>query len=150
MNRATVGPLADRNTGASGSTRLRSSGRFSGDERGSVELVIATPLLLLLILLVVQFAIYEHASEVAQSAASEALAVTRTVGGTTDSGQTEAQTILNSLARGSLIDPRVSVTRSSTTAQVIVTGTAEGVIPLIHLPVKAISSGPLERFVESP
>ena len=146
MSRRSVGSQVE----GSPSDRSRCGWRFRGDERGSVELVVATPLLLLLILVVIQFAIYEHASEVAQSAASQALAVTRTVGGTATSGQAEAQSILTNLARGSLMGPRVSVTRNSNTARVIVTGTAEGVIPLIHLPIKAISSGPLERFVDSP
>ncbi len=139
-----------RHGGNSPKSRLEGWWRLGGDERGSVELVVATPLLLLLILVVIQFAIYEHASEVAQSAASQALAVTRTLGGTTTSGQNEAQSILANLARGALIDPQVSITRNSTTARVIVTGKAEGLIPLIHLSVKAISSGPLERFVVSP
>jgi len=53
-----------------------------GDERGSVELVVATPLLLLMILMVIQFAMYEHASQVAQATAAQALAATRTLGGT--------------------------------------------------------------------
>jgi hypothetical protein len=107
-------------------------------------------LLLLLILVVIQFAIYEHASEVAQATAAQALAATRVVGGTTTSGQTEAQSLLDNVGRGVLIRPEVSVTRAATTARVTVTGSAEGVIPLIHLPVSATSSGPLERFVGGP
>jgi Flp pilus assembly protein TadG len=150
MSRQSLRPLTSRQYVDSRSSPARNSGRFDWGERGSVELVVATPLLLLLILVVIQFAIYEHASEVAQSAASQALAATRTIGGTTTSGETEAQSILTNLAGGSLIDPHVSVTRNSTTARVIVTGRAEALIPLIHLTVKATSSGPLERFVDGP
>ena len=72
-------------------------GRRRFDERGSAELVVATPLLLLLILVVIQFALFEHASQVAQTAAAEALASTRTDGATTSSGQTEAQVILHAV-----------------------------------------------------
>ena len=110
----------------------------------------ATPLLLLLILVVIQFAIYEHASEVAQAAASQALASTRVVGGTTTSGQSDAETLLANIGHSVLIDPVVSVARGATSAKVTVTGTAEAVIPLIHLPVTATSSGPIERFVSGP
>jgi Flp pilus assembly protein TadG len=128
----------------------RHAGRFVRGEHGSAELVVATPLLLLLILAVIQFAIYEHASEVAQATASQALAATRVAGGSTASGQWEAQAILGSVGRGVLTNPGVSVTRDATAAQVTVTGSAEAVIPLIHLPVTATSSGPLERFVAGP
>ncbi len=53
------------------------------EESGSAtaELVIATPLLLLLILAIVQFALWEHATHVAQAVAQQGLAVvTRSVG----------------------------------------------------------------------
>jgi Flp pilus assembly protein TadG len=119
------------------------------DDRGSAELVVATPILLLLILVVIQFAIYEHAREVAQATASQALAATRVVGGSTTSGQAEAQSVLGSVGRGVLLDPNVSITRD-TNATVVVTGRAEGVIPIVHLPVSATSSGPVERFVSGP
>jgi hypothetical protein len=111
---------------------------------------VATPLLLLLILAVIQFAVFEHASEVAQAVASQALASTRTVGGTTTSGRAEATSLLANVGSGVLINPAVSVTRDATSARVIVTGTSESVIPLVHLPVTASSSGPLERFVSGP
>jgi Flp pilus assembly protein TadG len=125
-------------------------GRHIHDDRGSAELIVATPLLLLLILVVIQFAIYEHASEVAQAAASQALASTRVVGGTTASGQSEATSLLASVGRGVLVNPSVSITRDAMSARVTVTGTAEDVIPLIHLPVVATSTGPIERFVSGP
>ncbi|MGP0028940.1 MAG: TadE/TadG family type IV pilus assembly protein [Acidimicrobiales bacterium] len=113
-------------------------------------MVVATPLLLLLILSVIQFALYEHASEVAQAAASQALAATRVVGGSSAAGQREALAVLSNVGRDLLIDPEVSVSRDATTAQVIVTGRAEEIIPLIHLAVRANASGPIERFVGGP
>jgi Flp pilus assembly protein TadG len=112
--------------------------------------VVATPLLLLLILVVIQFALFEHASQVAQTAAAEALASTRTDGAATSSGQTEAQVILHAVGRGVLLNSAVSVTRSATVATVTVTGTTEAVLPFLHLPVHATSSGPVERFVAGP
>jgi Flp pilus assembly protein TadG len=128
----------------------RAVGRRRFDERGSAELVVATPLLLLLILVVIQFALFEHASQVAQTAAAEALASTRTDGATSSSGQAEAQVILHAVGRGVLLNPAVSVTRTATVATVTVTGTTEGLLPFLHLPVHATSSGPVERFVGGP
>jgi Flp pilus assembly protein TadG len=125
-------------------------GRRQFDERGSAELVVATPLLLLLILIVIQFALFEHASQVAQTAAAEALASTRTDGATTSAGQTEAQVILHAVGHGVLLNSAVSVTRSATVATVTVTGTTEAVLPFLHLPVHATSSGPVERFAAGP
>lgn len=124
--------------------------RLVRDDRGSAELVVATPLLLLLILGVIQFALYEHASEVAQTSAAQALAATRVLGGTTTSGRNEAESLLSSVGRGVLTNPVVSVSRGATTTTVTVTGRAEGIIPLLHLAVSASSSGPVERFVSGP
>ena len=133
-----------------GSPRRKRQCRLVRDDRGSAELVVATPLLLLLVLGVIQFALYEHASEVAQTSASQALAATRVLGGTTTSGRNEAESLLSSVGRGVVINSVVSVSRGATTATVTVTGSAEGIIPLLHLAVSATSSGPLERFVSGP
>ena len=133
-----------------GSRSRKRACRLVRDDRGSAELVVATPLLLLLVLGVIQFAIYEHASQVAQTSAAQALAATRVLGGTTASGRNEAESLLSSVGRGVVINPVVSVSRGATTATVTVTGSAEGVIPLLHLAVSASSSGPIERFVTGP
>lgn len=125
-------------------------GRRPRDDLGTAELVVATPLLLLLILAVIQFAVYEHASQVAQTTAAQALATARVTGATAASGQAEAESLLANLGHGVLVDPQVSVSRDATTARVTVTGKAEGVIPLLHLSVSANSSGPIERFVGGP
>lgn len=73
--------------------------RLRHDQRGggTVELVVATPLLLLLILLIAQFALYMHATHIAQAAASEALSAVRVSGGSAAAGNTEGQRILAQL-----------------------------------------------------
>ena len=116
------------------------------DERGSVELVVATPLLLVMILMVIQFAMFEHASQVAQATAAQALAATRTVDGSTATGETEGQAVMANIGRGVLDNPQIDVSRTQTTAAVTVHGTTEGIVPLWHLSVSATSSGPVERF----
>ena len=108
--------------------------------------MIATPVLLLLILVVVQFAVWQHSVHVAQAAASEGLAAARVQGGTAGSGQDEASLVLSQLSQGVLMHPSVHVARGANTTTVTVTGEAQAVIPFLHLPVHATASGPVERF----
>jgi Flp pilus assembly protein TadG len=118
------------------------------DERGSAtaELVIATPLLLLLILGIVQFAVWEHAVHVAQATAQQGLAAGRIQGGTEQAATTQANSVLTQLGSGVLVHPNVSATRGAITTTVEVTGQAEGILPFLSLPVRAVASGPTERF----
>lgn len=118
------------------------------DERGAVsaELVIATPLLLLLIMGVIQFALWQHATHVAGAVAQQGLAVGRLQGETAAAGQSEAQSVLDQLGSGVLIDSNITATRTGTTTTVVVTGHAESVVGLFSLPVKATATGPTEIY----
>ena len=128
-------------------TRTHRLGPF-GDERGSVsaELVIATPLFLLLIMSVIQFAIWEHATHVADAVAQQGLAVGRLQGETAAAGQAEAQSVLDQLGSGVLVSPDVTATRNAATTTLVVTGRAESIVGLFSLPVKATASGPTEAY----
>ncbi|HVK20005.1 MAG TPA: TadE/TadG family type IV pilus assembly protein [Actinokineospora sp.] len=121
------------------------------NDRGSVsaELVLVIPLLLFLLLLIVQFALWSHATHVAQAAASNGLAVARAQNGSADLGSAAAQRVLDDLAGGPLVDPAVTAHRDNTTASVHITGTASAVVPFLRLPVHAEAAGPVERFVTS-
>ena len=123
-----------------------------GDERGSVsaELVLATPLLLVLIMGVVQFALWQHAEHVADAVAQQGLAVGRLQGETAAAGQAEAQSVLDQLGTGVLVGPDITATRTATTTTVVVTGHAESVFGLFSLPVKAVASGPTEDYAAVP
>lgn len=129
----------------------RAARRRLGDDRGagSAEMVVATPLLMLLILAVIQFGIWAHATHVAQAAAEEALAATRVQGGTAAAGNQRASQVLTQIGSAILINPRVSVTRTAATATVHLAATAERVLPLpgLALPVAVTVTGPVERFV---
>ena len=124
----------------------RACDRYGRDERGSAsaELVVATPLLMLLILGVIQFALWQHATHIAEAAAQRGLAAGRVDGGTETTGQTEADAVLRQL--GVLSDSRVVTDRTVDMTTVIVTGEAPSVLPFLHLPVRAVASGPSERF----
>lgn len=118
------------------------------DERGAgtAELVIATPVLLLLILLIVQFALYMHATHIAQAAASEALSAARVYGGSAAAGNAQAQHVLAQLGSGPLQGSSVQTQRGTNQTSVTITGTVSSVLPFVTLTVHAEAVGPVEKF----
>ncbi|GAA3850841.1 TadE/TadG family type IV pilus assembly protein [Amycolatopsis tucumanensis] len=127
----------------------RATGQALRGDRGevTVELVIATPLLLLALLAIVQFALWSHATHVAQAAASQALAAARMQNGTSSTGHTAGQRLLDELASGPLRNSRLDVARSATSVAVRVQGEATPVLPGVHLHVQAEVFGEVERFL---
>ncbi|WP_442974217.1 TadE/TadG family type IV pilus assembly protein [Saccharothrix sp. NRRL B-16348] len=128
----------------------RRAGRTLGGERGSVtaELVIATPLLLLMLLAIVQFALWSHATHIAQAAASQGLAAARVQNGTAATGTARAHQVLDQFAGGPLTGAEVTADRGVSAASVRISGTATTVVPFLRgLPVRAEAAGPVERFV---
>ena len=119
-----------------------------GDERGAVaaELVIATPLLLLLVMGVIQFALWQHAAHVAEAAAQQGLSVGRLQGETAAAGQAEGRAVLSQVGAGVLTGTQVSATKTAATTTVVVTGRAVSIIGLFALPVHAVASGPSESL----
>lgn len=118
-------------------------------DRGAVsaELVILTPLLLLMLMTIVQFALWSHATHIAQAAAAHGLAATRVHNGTAAAGTASAQQLLDQLADGPLTDSAVTTDRGAASAWVRISGTATSVVPFLDLPVHAEAAGPIERFV---
>jgi len=120
----------------------------SGD-RGSVsaETAVVLPALLVLILLVVQTALYAHARNLSQSAAQEGLRAARLRAGSAAAGQTAARSFLAATAGTLLTNPTVWAARSPTTDTVTVDGHATAVVPFLTLTVHSTAAGPVERFV---
>ena len=137
--------------GQAGRSAERAAGRWRvllGDGGSvSAELVIAVPLLLVVLLLIVQFALWSHASHIAQAAAAQGLAVLRSQHGTETAGTARAQQVLDQLAGGPLTGASVTSQRGPETASVRISGIATAVVPLLSLPVAAEATGPVERFV---
>lgn len=131
-----------------GPDRVRWRQLVAGD-RGSVtaELVLTTPLLLLMLLAIVQFATWSHATHIAQAAASEGLAALRGQSGAPADCVAAARTVLDQLAGGPLTGAEVDCVRDATTATVRVDGAVAPVIPLVNVPVRGDAAGPVERFV---
>lgn len=116
----------------------------------SVELVLAAPLLGLLLMLIVQFALWAHAVHLAQAAANGGVQAARAYGSTTEAGRREATTLAQHLAGTVLTGTHVTCERGATSATVTVTGNAITVIPGLHLPVRARVTAPLERAGSAP
>jgi Flp pilus assembly protein TadG len=125
-------------------------GRRGARDQGAAttELVIATPLLGLLLMLVVQFGVWAHAQHIAQAAANEALQVARAYQSSAAAGTAQGQAILDQTGGSVLTDRSVSVTRTPTTVTVTVTGHATSVVPGFSPTVRVTVSGPVERVTD--
>ena len=128
--------------------------RLRRGERGSAtELVVVFPFVMFLLLLVIQFALWYHATHVAQAAAQEGARVARVAvpagqpadsPAQRDAGIQRAQDFLAGM--GAFDDKQVTGTRDASVARVDVTGTAPSLVPGFTLTIHEHSEGPVERF----
>ena len=120
------------------------------DERGalSIEFLLVISALMLVFLVMLQYAVKAHAHRVAEAAAEEALATASAYDGSAASGEQAGNHALSDL--GTLSSTTVVVTRSGTTASATVTGDVEQLIPFLPVHVTVRIEGPVEQFVESP
>jgi hypothetical protein len=117
-------------------------------ERGAAttELVITTPLLLVLVLLVAQFALWQHATHIADAAAQEGARAARLQGGSAADGAARARDFLAQLGSTILVHPEVVAHRDAETAGVEVKGQTVMLVPGLRLPVRVASQGAVENF----
>jgi len=128
-----------------GAVRCRPRG---GDERGSatLNLVVAFPALLVLLLLTVQAALVIHARHLAQAAAQEGLRDARLYHGSQAAGQRTAEAFLAQTA-GDLLTRRSVTAVRTPGARVVVRGTALSLLPGVRVDVVGRAHGPVERWV---
>jgi len=120
----------------------------SGDGGYSVvEAAITLPVIILLVLLVVQYALLWHGRHVAESAAREGLEAARGYQAPPTAGPDTARAFLHDIAPTLLRDPRVHVTRTPVTIRVQVDAQVLRVIPIGHYPISESAQGPIERFI---
>lgn len=117
----------------------------------STQLVLVFPALLLIALLVVQFALVWHARHVAQHAAQRGLAAARVQDGTAAGGQAQARRSLAALGSRVLTAPSVTAERATAKTTVRVQGTVTRVLPVpgLELHASGTASGPTERITTS-
>ncbi|MFD7712134.1 TadE/TadG family type IV pilus assembly protein [Streptomyces sp. NPDC059786] len=114
----------------------------------STQLVLVVPALLLMALLVVQFALTWHARHIAQYAAQRALAAARTEDGTAADGRAQARRSLAALGSRVLTSPSVTVERTAAQTTARVNGVVIRVFPVPGLVLHAsgTASGPTEKI----
>jgi Flp pilus assembly protein TadG len=111
-----------------------------------VEVAVLVPVLMVLVLAVIQFALWAHAASVVQSAAAEGSQVARDVGGSAGAGEIRAQAAVSRLGSAVVQSPQVHAFRDTDSAGVSVRAVAEPILPFLRFTVSATSSGPTQRF----
>lgn len=121
------------------------------DQRGalSIEFLLVISALMIVFLVMLQYAVRAHAYRVAETAAEEALAAAAAYDGSAASGESAANHFLDDIG-SDLGNPRVTVTRSPSIASVTVRGEAQPFVPFLAVRVSVHLEGPVEKFVESP
>lgn len=120
-------------------------------ERGtaSLELALATPALMLLVLGVLQFGLWYHAEHVARTAALEAARTAAAEGGTLDGATRRGMGVLDAGLGDSALDPNVEVSLGAETARVRVSARIGGLLPIPGLSsfgLRAEATAYRERF----
>lgn len=123
----------------------RAGARDQGGD-ATVEAVLVTPVLLFLIMLVIQFGLWYHASHVAEAAAQEGASAARVEAATADDGRMRAQQFMTSAAPELVNGVTVTATRDGEVARVEVDGTIHSLIPGLTLHVHGRAQSPVERF----
>jgi hypothetical protein len=119
-----------------------------GGERGlaTLEVALITPVLLLVVLGLVQFALWYHAEQVVTAAAQEAAAQASLLSGSPAAAQQRAQVLLDglsSIARGTQVAVGPPDTGS---ISVSVTARLNGILPgVVSLPLHATATAHLEK-----
>lgn len=137
-------------------TSRRRLGRRARQDGGYsiVEAAIVLPVVVLLSMLVVQWALIWHGRHVAEGAAQTGLRAARGYQATAGAGEQAATGYLSSVAPNLLAAPSVDVTRTATTATVRVRARVLAVIPGLSavisggVDVEESATGPVERFVQ--
>ena len=121
------------------------------DEQGvmAIEFLLVISMLVVVFLLMLQYAVEAHAERIASAAADDGLAVAASYRGTASAGQSAAAESLASYRTG-VHGAHVTVTRSPTVATVVITGHVEQLVPFLDVAVRVHVEGPVERFVNRP
>ena len=114
----------------------------------STELAVIMPVLIALVLVPFQVALWWHADQIADAAAREAVDAAQVATATEEDGIRAAEWFLD--AAGNITEPQVTVTRTTETVTVEVTGRAPRLVPGFDWEVTARAAGPIERFIPEP
>jgi Flp pilus assembly protein TadG len=116
------------------------------DQRGQAEIVIIFPVAMLVVLLLLQAALWFLARSIANDAAQDGARAAAIVDGSPSAGRTAAANDLVQLAGSMLTRTSVTADRNGDRAQVTVVGRAESIFPGWSLTVTAVAMQPIEEF----
>lgn len=118
------------------------------DERGvmAIEFLAVITMLLVVFLLMLQYAVRSHAERIATAAAQEGLAAASSYDGTASRGKLLARQYLSDIGPGLRIS-NVVATRSGATASITITGAVDQVVPFLPVTISVHLEGPVEHFV---
>lgn len=129
-------------------------GRRATGDRGStsLELVIVFPVVLLIIGVIIEGALYYHARNVALAAAQEGLRAERVESGTVSDGAARSRQFIDAAGGTEVITGvRITPFRGATRASITVTGHAPSIVPGLRLPqITQTAQGAVERFTTGP
>ena len=122
----------------------RRRGRAAERAIATIEMAILTPVMLLLVTVSCQAALWQEADHVALAAAESGVAVGAQVGGSPAGARGEAISAASQMGAGVLISPGATVTEKGGLVTVTVTGESEQLVPGIPVSVSASASAPIE------
>ena len=128
-----------------GHVQRRGEARADHD-RGSVslEMIVLTPVLLLLLFAAIQIALNSHARNIALAAAEDAARADGAYQSALGAGQDAATAFLAQTGDG-IGNPAVSISHTSTEVHATVTGHAISIIPFLSWTVSQSASSPIEQ-----
>lgn len=113
-----------------------------------LEEAITLPVLVLLLMAIVQWAIVWHARGLAQAAAREGLRNAATYASSEAAGRQDIVEYIRQVAPNALTDPRIDVTRAGTTITVHIHARVPSLVPFGSFTVDATASGPVETWTQ--
>jgi Flp pilus assembly protein TadG len=122
-----------------------------GDQRGvmAIEFLLVISMLIVVFLLMLQYAVKAHAERITAAAADEGLAAASRYDGTASAGVQTARDYLTSI-QPDLRTSHVAATRNAASATVTIHGTVDQLIPFLGVKVNVHVEGPVEHFVATP
>jgi len=112
----------------------------------TLSVVLVIPVVLFLVMTVVQFVVYFHASHLATAAAQEGVRAAQVADATAEAARAQTEDFLAQAGPSLVLSPQIDVTRDTVGARVQVRGQAPQIVPLLRVGIRAVATGPVERF----
>lgn len=118
--------------------------RGEGGAARSVELVLAVPALIAMVMLVLQAAVWWHARNLLEQAAAEGARAAAAFDGDCGDAQADASAYTSSVG-GRWVSPARVTCTAGATVRVVVEAEALSLLPPMHLTLRAVAEVPEER-----